>query len=60
MITTDATFDDFFSAREGFMRVLGEPLFLESFDSRITLFAIFDDGTETLCQVIDYASDEES
>ena len=46
VITTDATFDDFFSAREGFMRVLGEPLFLESFDSPITLFAIFDDGTE--------------
>src|ERR1700681_504466 len=46
VITTDATFDDFFSAREGFMRVLGEALFLESFDSPITLFAIFDDGTE--------------
>jgi predicted nucleotidyltransferase len=46
VITTDATFDDFCSAREGFMRVLGEPLFLESFNSPITLFAIFDDGTE--------------
>jgi predicted nucleotidyltransferase len=46
LIATDEAYDEFFAARADFLRQLGEPLFLEDFDSPVTLFFILSDGTE--------------
>jgi predicted nucleotidyltransferase len=48
LITTDEAYDDFSAGREAFLRLLGEPLFLEDFNDYgfdLVLF-IFADGTE--------------
>ncbi len=48
LVTTDEAYDDFFTGREAFIRLLGEPLFLGDFNGygfdMVTF--IFDDGTE--------------
>jgi len=47
LITTDEAYDDFFAEREAFLRLLGEPVFLEDFhgyDFDMVIF-IFADGT---------------
>ena len=46
LITTDEAYDDFFAEREAFIRRLGEPVFLESFNLPHIVFFIFSDGTE--------------
>lgn len=48
LITTDEAYDDFFAGREAFMRLLGEPVFLEDFHGfgADFVFFIFPDGTE--------------
>ncbi len=48
LITTDEAYDDFFAGRKAFLRLLGEPMFLEAFhDYGFDLVNfIFADGTE--------------
>lgn len=46
LITTDGDYDDFAAGRAAFVRRLGEPLFLEDFDSVGVVFFIFADGSE--------------
>lgn len=46
VITTDGSFEDFYKARESFLRLLGELVFLEDFENPHTLFYIFADDTE--------------
>ena len=46
VITTDDAYDDFVSRRESFVRLLGEPLFMEDFDLPDIVFLIFPDGSE--------------
>lgn len=46
LITTDESYDDFLARREAFVRLLGEPVFLEDFDNPNILFFTFADGTE--------------
>ncbi len=48
LITTDEAYQDFFAGREAFLRLLGEPVFLEDFhgDGVDIVFFIFPDGTE--------------
>ena len=48
LITMDETYDDFFAGREAFVRLLGEPVFLEDYndDGGDCVFFIFSDGTE--------------
>src|SRR5690349_15000433 len=46
LITTDAAYEDFLAGRAAFLRLLGEPLFLESFQRPNFVFFIFPDGTE--------------
>src|SRR5438874_13077735 len=46
LITTDAAYEDFVAGRESFLRVLGEPVFMEDFDLPNIVFFIFPDGTE--------------
>ena len=46
LITTDAAYEDFVAKREAFIRLLGEPLFLEDFDLPNLVFVIFPGGTE--------------
>jgi predicted nucleotidyltransferase len=46
LITTDEAYEAFTAGREAFVRLLGEPLFVESFDLADILFLIFSDGTE--------------
>jgi predicted nucleotidyltransferase len=46
LITTDEAYEDFFAGREAFIRLLGEPVFLEDFGSAVALFFILSDGTE--------------
>ena len=46
LITTDEAHDDFVSKRESFVRLLGEPLFMEDFDLPGIVFLIFPDGSE--------------
>ena len=48
LVTTDEAYNDFFAGREAFMRLLGEPVFLEDFrDFGFDLICfIFADGTE--------------
>ncbi|MEO7911272.1 MAG: nucleotidyltransferase domain-containing protein, partial [Roseiflexaceae bacterium] len=46
LITTDAAYEDFLAGREAFIRLLGEPLFLETFQRPNVAFFIFPDGTE--------------
>jgi predicted nucleotidyltransferase len=46
LITTDAAYEDFVAGREAFIRLLGEPVFLEDFDLPNLVFVIFPDGTE--------------
>jgi predicted nucleotidyltransferase len=46
VITTDGSFEDFYQARESFLRALGELVFLEDFGTPNTVFYIFADDTE--------------
>jgi hypothetical protein len=46
LITTDMAYEDFLAGRAPFIRLLGEPLFLEHFDRPDNVFFIFPDGTE--------------
>src|SRR6266516_2273966 len=48
LIITDEAYDDFFAEREAFIRLLGEPVFLEDYngDGADFVFSIFSDGTE--------------
>jgi predicted nucleotidyltransferase len=46
VITTDEAYEDFVAGREAFIRLLGEPVFLEDFDLSDVVFFIFADGTE--------------
>lgn len=46
LITTDEAYEDFVAGREAFIRLLGEPVFLEDFDVPNMVFFIFPDGTE--------------
>jgi predicted nucleotidyltransferase len=46
LITTDEAYDDFVSRRDSFVRLLGEPLFMEDFDLPGIVFLIFPDGSE--------------
>jgi predicted nucleotidyltransferase len=46
VITRDEAYDDFVSRRESFVRLLGEPLFMEDFDLPDIVFLIFPDGSE--------------
>jgi len=46
LITTNGAHDDFVSRRESFVRLLGEPLFMEDFDLPGIVFLIFPDGSE--------------
>ena len=46
LITTDEAYDDFVSKRESFVRLLGEPVFMEDFDLPDIVFLIFPDGSE--------------
>src|SRR6266487_4525311 len=48
LIITDEAYDDFFTGREAFIRLLGEPVFLEDYngDGADFVFSIFSDGAE--------------
>lgn len=46
LITTDAAYAGFLVEHEAFVRLLGEPVFQESFDHPYNLFFIFADGAE--------------
>ena len=46
LITTDEAYDDFIAERSTFIRLLGEPLFMEDFDLPGIVFLIFPDGSE--------------
>jgi len=46
LITTDEAYEDFVAGREAFIRLLGEPLFLEDFDLPHMVFCIFSGGIE--------------
>jgi predicted nucleotidyltransferase len=48
LIVTDEVYDDFFAGRETFIRLLGEPVFLEDYHGGDAdfVFFIFSDGTE--------------
>jgi predicted nucleotidyltransferase len=45
-LVTDEAYDDFVDGRFAFVRRLGEPLFVEDFDSAGVVFFIFSDGSE--------------
>lgn len=46
LIASDEAFEDFLAEREAFIRLLGEPLFLEDFGMPDLLLYIFSNGTE--------------
>jgi predicted nucleotidyltransferase len=46
IITTDLDYQDFTAGKEAFIRLLGEPLFLEDFGTAYALFFILSDHTE--------------
>jgi hypothetical protein len=46
LLTTEEAYEAFLTGREAFIRVLGEPVFLEDFDLPNIVFCIFPDGTE--------------
>jgi len=46
LITTDEAYEGFLAGRQAFIRLLGEPVFLEDFDVPNMVFFIFPDGTE--------------
>jgi Streptomycin adenylyltransferase len=46
LITTDEAYEDFVAGNEAFMRLMGEPLFLESFNLPNFVFFFFSNGTE--------------
>jgi predicted nucleotidyltransferase len=46
LIITNEAYEDFVAGREAFIRLLGEPAFLEDFDLPNVVFFIFPDGTE--------------
>ena len=46
LITTDEAYDEFLAYREKFVRLLGEPLFLEDFGEPHALFCTFSDNSE--------------
>jgi predicted nucleotidyltransferase len=46
LITTDEAYQDFCAGREAFIRLLGEPLFLEDFGSTVAVFFILSNGAE--------------
>ncbi len=45
-ITTDEAYEDFLSAKESFIRLLGKPLFLEDFGEPHGYLTIYSNGTE--------------
>jgi predicted nucleotidyltransferase len=47
VITTDEAYNDFLAERENFIRLLGEPLFLEDFGLEQAYLIIFSNGSET-------------
>jgi len=46
LITTDEAYEDFIAQRAAFIRLLGEPLFMEDFDFPGIIFLIYLDGSE--------------
>jgi hypothetical protein len=46
LITTDASYEGFLAEHQDFVRLLGEPVFMETFDHPHNLFFIFADGSE--------------
>jgi predicted nucleotidyltransferase len=46
LVTSDESYDDFASARESFVQLLGEPAFVEDFGIPGIVFLIFVDGSE--------------
>jgi predicted nucleotidyltransferase len=46
LVTTDEAYEAFVAEREAFIRLLGEPLFVENFDLTNVVFLIFSDGAE--------------
>ena len=46
LITTDEAYEAFWAGRDAFIRLLGEPAFLEDFDLPDIVFFIFPDGAE--------------
>ena len=46
LIVADEAYEDFIIERESFMRLLGEPVFIEDFDIPNIVFYYFTDGTE--------------
>ena len=46
LITTDAAYAEFCATREAFLRLLGEPVFVEDFDNPNIVFFIYPDDTE--------------
>lgn len=46
LITTDEGFEEFSNQRDTFLHLLGEPLFIETFDIPNRVFYMFADGTE--------------
>jgi len=46
LITTDGVYEDFIANRVAFIRLLGEPLFMEDFDLPGIVFLIFPGGSE--------------
>ena len=46
LITSDAAYEDFLAGWAAFIRLLGEPVFLESFNLPNIVFFIYADGTE--------------
>ncbi len=46
VIVADEAYDDFIAGREAFLRLLGEPLFIEDFGIDSVVFFIMADGTE--------------
>jgi hypothetical protein len=51
LFTGDEAYEAFLAGRDTFVRQLGEPLFLESFDLPNIVFAIFSDGSEVEFQI---------
>jgi len=46
LVTTDGAYEDFIADRAAFIRLLGEPLFMEDFDLPGIVFLIYPDGSE--------------
>jgi predicted nucleotidyltransferase len=46
LVIADNAFDNFISNRDAFLRLFGEPVFIENFDNPKTVCYIYADGTE--------------